>query len=241
MAPVRFDNPILVSLTSPPEPDLDVLVLPGAGAGPSSFSPWCGVVPPTWRLTAVCLPGRGTRIGQPFITSLPECADQVAAAARAELDRPLVLFGHSMGGLVALEVAMRVPVRAVFTAGTSPVQRTLQTVDMPESMVRDTVREILRTAGVEDSPLQEELLAVAAPILRSDMLMLHGYERPTRQVDCEIVSYYGTGDVVRPVSWAPYTTGPSEVVVYDGDHYAVQTDARWFTADLQRRLSVVAS
>ncbi|MGH8792449.1 MAG: thioesterase II family protein [Stackebrandtia sp.] len=236
----RFSSPLLVSLTDPDEPELDVLVLPGAGTGPSAFSPWCGVVPPTWRITSICLPGRGARIGQPFPTDLHECADLVAEAAANELRAPLALFGHSMGGLLALEVALRIPVHALTMAGTSMAVRTLFAEDLPESTVRGTLQQLLRAAGVEDSPLQQELIDVAAPVLRADMLMLRRYEPTEKQVDCDIVAYYGVDDLVKPMSWQPYTTGRATEVVYEGDHHAIQTDARWFVEDLARRLSTAA-
>ena len=231
----RFTNPLLVSLTSPADPKVQVLALPGAGTGPSAFSPWCGVVPPYWRLTSICLPGRGRRIGQPFLRSLPECADQIAEAAKAELDEPLILFGHSLGGLLAFEVARRIQVTAVLVAGVAPVERPLDPGNIPEHAIQTHVRDLLRAAGVEDSPLQDELIGVTAPILRNDMDMLLGYAQPEERLDCPIVAYYGTSDVIQPASWAHWTTGPATTVRYQGDHHAVQANARWFIDDIEHR------
>jgi surfactin synthase thioesterase subunit len=234
----RFKDPTLVSLASPDEePELDLFLLPGAGAGPRSFSGWAGSVPPSWRVTAACLPGRDRRTGEPFVTSMAECADLLAAATR-ELDRPLVLLGHSLGGMLAFEVAKRVPVVTVFTVGSSPPDRVVDTGGGSDEMIDRTVREMLRNAGVPDSPVLDDLVDVVSPIMRADLEMAHSCPAPEpRGVACDIVSYYGSADAMPALSWQPFTTAHADLVVYEGDHHAVHTDVRWFVADMAYRLA----
>lgn len=240
MARSRFKDPMLVSLASPDEePELDLLLLPGAGAGPRSFSGWTGSAPQSWRVTAACLPGRDRRIGEPFVTSMAECVDLLAAATR-ELDRPLVVLGHSLGGILAFEVARRVPVVTIFTVGSSPPDRIVDTGSGSDEMIDRVVRETLRNAGVPDSPSLDDLVDIVSPIMRADLEMAHSCRAPEpRGVGCDIVSYYGAADAMPALSWQPFTTANADLVVYEGDHYAVHTNARWFVADMAYRLATL--
>lgn len=240
-----FSRRELVSLTNPGHHDVEFLVLPGAGAGPSSFSPWCGVVPDNWRLTSVCLPGRSTRVAEDLPTDIRRVVDELTDAITSELGGPLVLFGHSLGGLLALEIAARVGPLAVFVAGTSPVTRMLHTIELSPDEVRDNVRAMIRSGvggGVldDDDALLDELLDVAAPILRADMLMLHGYRPPDILIDCDIHAYYGTEDIIPTLDWSRHTTGSAPVIHFPGNHYFPQRAASALVDDIVTRLAGVA-
>ena len=56
---------------------------------------------------AVQYPGRQDRHSEPFVESIAELADQVVAELQPVLDAPVALFGHSMGAVLAFEVAHR--------------------------------------------------------------------------------------------------------------------------------------
>jgi surfactin synthase thioesterase subunit len=220
-----FSRPELVSLTNPARFDVEFVVFPGAGSGPSSFSPWCGVVPDTWRLTSVCLPGRSTRIAEELPTDLNRVVDDLTDAITSELDGPLVLFGHSMGGLLALEVAARVDPLVVITAAAAPVTRTMLTVDTPLEVVREY--------------LLEELLDLAVPIMQADRLLLHGYGTPAIRLDCDILAYYGTEDDLHTLDWSRHTTGSAPVIEFPGDHQFPQRAAGQLVDDIARRLAAL--
>ncbi|MBS4031789.1 MAG: alpha/beta hydrolase [Clostridiales bacterium] len=77
------------------------------GAGGNSLH-WLGTEPPTgWRVIAVDLPGHGNSGGDPR-NGIFQYADWVAEFIRTLGERP-VLAGHSMGGAVAMTVALSVP------------------------------------------------------------------------------------------------------------------------------------
>jgi surfactin synthase thioesterase subunit len=58
-------------------------------------------------ILAVCVPGRGRRGAERPPASIAELADRAALAVAAVADRPTYLFGHSLGAVVAFEVARR--------------------------------------------------------------------------------------------------------------------------------------
>lgn len=84
------------------------LVLFGhAGAAAHVYSGWEDLIPRGWQALAVQLPGRGTRLGEACLTDLGGILDQLAAQSGAWTPGPLALYGHSMGGLLAFELARR--------------------------------------------------------------------------------------------------------------------------------------
>jgi magnesium chelatase accessory protein len=117
----------------------------GAGSGPSlvlvhglggAASNWCELVPllaPRFRLLVVDLPGHGGSSPLPSAPTLSPFADAVSAIAEREALLPAAVVGHSLGGLVALRLALCRPqaVRALVlaaAAGISSASRIRETL-----------------------------------------------------------------------------------------------------------------
>jgi len=102
--------------------DLDVTVEGGPGRrlvllhgftqGPGSWDPLLGALDPAYEIVRVTLPGHGpadgasARVRLPFEAAAGAVAEAVAAAAGAE---PATWFGYSLGGRLALRVAIDRP------------------------------------------------------------------------------------------------------------------------------------
>lgn len=84
-----------------------LLCLPHAGGSAGFFTGLSAALSPAVDVVAVQYPGRQDRRREPAVTSLPLLADQVFQALAPFGDRPLALFGHSMGATLAFEVAAR--------------------------------------------------------------------------------------------------------------------------------------
>jgi len=93
--------------------------VPGAAGLGSFWSPVVERLPATWRIELVDLPGLGPVPAHPAVSSYDHLVDHLARAIPA----PTVLVGQSMGGFVALQLALRYPhlvthlVLAVATGG----------------------------------------------------------------------------------------------------------------------------
>ncbi|NUT52800.1 MAG: thioesterase, partial [Saccharothrix sp.] len=97
--------------------------LPHAGAGASAFRRWRDVFPPGVDVQPVQLPGREDRIGEPPATDAHALVEELASALAGAADRPFVLFGHSMGALLAAELARRLPPTLLVLSGrAAPVE-----------------------------------------------------------------------------------------------------------------------
>jgi pimeloyl-ACP methyl ester carboxylesterase len=76
---------------------------------------WNGVIralreldPETWTYAGVDLPGHGHSVG-PACPSIGDYAQELAAFLKSRYPPPWVLVGHSMGGAIAIEAALRYP------------------------------------------------------------------------------------------------------------------------------------
>lgn len=237
--PTTFLTPALVALGGPDRPDVTLVLLPGAGNGPSAFAPWVPAAPDGWRLVAACLPGRGQRIGEPVPGDLPTAADEVAEAIRGEIGGPLVLCGHSMGALLGLEIAHRVPAALLAVAACTPPDEPPDYSNLDDTTIRALVRDQLTGGGITDPAMLAELAGLAAAMLRADLEMLDGYTAPTTPLGCPIVAYYGHDDDVEPVSWARHTTAGAGTVRLPGGHRFCHDDPARLLSDLTARATTL--
>src|SRR5438093_882622 len=88
-----------------PDARARLLCLPHAGGSASFFLPVAHALAPDVEVLAVQYPGRQDRRGEDCVDNVPEFADRLLDALAGWLDRPLALFGHSMGALVGFELA----------------------------------------------------------------------------------------------------------------------------------------
>jgi surfactin synthase thioesterase subunit len=84
---------------------LTLLCLPYSGASAMVYSRWRPKLPQWLHLQPVELPGRGARFGEPLHTDMRALAMQLAKELRPTLKAPYALFGHSLGALLACEIA----------------------------------------------------------------------------------------------------------------------------------------
>ncbi|MCB5908818.1 thioesterase II family protein [Streptomyces pinistramenti] len=99
----------VIRITPPDHRTVRTLVCLGfCGGGTGPYHAWSDSLPPGVALTAICYPGREGRFLEPCASDWEELAADATAAVIAAADGPYVLFGHSMGGWMAFDVATRI-------------------------------------------------------------------------------------------------------------------------------------
>jgi medium-chain acyl-[acyl-carrier-protein] hydrolase len=121
-------SPWFQVLRSAPEARVRLFAFASAGSGASAFRAWLPHLPPWLELHAAQLPAREGRAREPALRSLDAILDAIVpviAPLRAE--RPFAIFGHSLGGRIAFEIARRLeadggpaPTRVVLAASMEP-------------------------------------------------------------------------------------------------------------------------
>lgn len=215
-----------------------------AGATASIFRSWRDGLPDWVELVAVQLPGREYRLAEPLLEDAEPIVHALADSMPPLLDLPFVFFGHSMGALIAFDLARVLRERgygepALFVASgrNSPRYRWrdagIQT--LPDDAFIAAVCDYNGTpAALVAEP---ELRDLWLPRLRADLTIsaTYRYTEGTPLV-CPMLVLHGTDDGLvgdaELKAWADETSGTVRYVQYPGNHFFLHGDERSVLAEL---------
>ncbi|WP_123516154.1 thioesterase II family protein [Pseudomonas frederiksbergensis] len=213
---------------------LTLLCLPYSGASAMVYSRWRRKLPQWLHLQPVELPGRGARFDEPLHTDMRALAMQLAKELRPTLKAPYSLFGHSLGALMACELAHAFralgcpePV-ALFASGTAaPTMRADYDRGFAEPKTDAELIDQLRTLnGTSEEVLaNEELMSLTLPILRADFLLCGRFQPVQRPLlKCPVHVLGGTTDKATTeqlIGWSKETHGSFSVDMLAGGHFFI--------------------
>lgn len=224
-------HPWIIPLRTAPAPALRLLCLPHAGGWPSSFAAWAGQLPPGVELLVAQLPGRGSRLYEPPLTTVAAIVDQLLVAIEPLTALPYVLVGHSFGSVLGFELARRLSLRW----GRAPRQLIVSARQPPHIPSRapfvhqysdaELTSYLQRLGGIPDAIAQrDELLVSILRAIRADFQALETYSYTPGPPLALPLSVYGAID--DPVVawrgldyWAEHTTGPFQLQLLTGEHF----------------------
>jgi surfactin synthase thioesterase subunit len=197
---------------------------------------------------AVMYPARLDRYSEPGLTDIADLAAGIRTAIGEWADkRPLALFGHSMGAVLAFEVTRMLekdgatpPVR-LFLSGRRAPSRPADNDVVP--LDDDAIVHELKTlSGTDSRLLDEDALNLILPSLRSDYAAIQGYRPDTgARVSPPITML--TGDTDPRVSadgaqgWADHTSAEFELHTYAGGHFYLTDHVPSIGALVRERLT----
>ncbi len=228
---------------------LRLFCFPYAGGGASVYRPWLSALPAAVQVGAVQLPGREQRLRETPYTDLNTLVPILAEALYPYLDRPFAFFGHSLGGLVAYELAQYLranfginPVGLLVAASRTPHKHSESEpiYHLPDEELVAALR--YRYAGIPQAILNDpEVLRVFLPTLRGDFSLFDTYRYPGHApLTCPIVAYGGEQD--RAIShrqlagWQEQTTGTFRLRMMPGDHFFVRTNQALVLREVEQAL-----
>jgi surfactin synthase thioesterase subunit len=223
-----------------------LVCFPHAGGSASYFRPLSVALGSHPRLLALQYPGRQDRQHDRLLSSIDELADEAYTALEPVMGGPVAFFGHSMGALVAYEVAFRMKERR----GAAPATLFVSGRRAP-SRYRDErvhlggdaalIDELKRLSGTDLRVLQdEEMLRRVLSAMRSDYRAIETYRhRPGLRLDCPVVVLTGDSDpkveIDEAKAWSEHTTGESEVCTFPGGHFYLADQWRAVAEVISRR------
>ena len=223
--------------------DIHDLTMTGAGqkpllimfpfAGGSTYS-YRGIIEPlegTYDIICTELPDR-TRIH-----SLDDAAAMVFNnwIRVLRLDRPYVLYGHSMGAMLAYLVLKSIirnnlpqPVHLMVSGCSAPCCRNRKTYS--ERSSSEFWGKLRAMGGMPEMVLlNNELREYFEPVLRFDFKLIEKYRYvPTSPVSMPVSVLSGSGEMMDPESlslWQKETTLPVRFITMEGDHFFIFSQA----------------
>jgi medium-chain acyl-[acyl-carrier-protein] hydrolase len=219
-----------------PRAKLRLFCFPFVGSDASIFRSWPTRLPDEIEVLPVQLPGRGKRFHEPAITNFATLKACLVEKLLPLIDRPCALYGHSMGAVVAFELARVIEQRqpgalsCLLVSGCKPPhlkQRLASTLSKSISSLpeREFIAELVRLNGTPPELIRDiAALRTFVPALRADFQLLESvtYEDGPN-VASPIVAFCGTNDDQAPpramLLWRELTTGPFDFNLVPGDHF----------------------
>jgi medium-chain acyl-[acyl-carrier-protein] hydrolase len=213
---------------------LRLFCLPFAGGAASIFRTWTAILGPDIEVAPIELPGRGTRFREKPVSDLLALAQAVCTGILPRLDRPFLLFGHSMGALLGFEVirhlrkAYGMEPLLFFAAGRNGAHIPEATIsyNLPDQQIMERLQDLNGTPqGLMEHP---EFKTLMMPALRADFAISETYVYAAdAPLDCPIVALGGISDPETTTegldAWRQHTRSFFRLRLFPGEHFFLNT------------------
>ncbi|MFD4631068.1 thioesterase II family protein [Streptomyces sp. NPDC058284] len=220
-----------------PEARARLIAFPHAGGAAGAYRQWSLWAGPDMELHAVQYPGRAGRFREPAHTRCEPLAHDIAARLQAFTDLPLILFGHSMGALVAFEVAVELertygirPAHLIVSGAPAPSVPS-RTTGMRSDVSDDALVAAMRDLGgsKEEVLADPELLPLILSVMRADLAIGESYRpRARTRIGAPVTVMSGVDDAFATAGavqeWREYTTGEFRHLSFPGAHFYLHDD-----------------
>lgn len=231
-----------------PDPIRALYIFPHAGGAARSYAPFARAFSLGIKRIAVQYPGRTDRHDVPDIESIPALAEDVFTMLWANVLTPVAFFGHSMGGLIAFEVARKfeaagIPIAALFlSASPAPGHGGYEYLQNSDD---DLLKMVNDMTGAGSQFIEGQFGETILRTLRN-YGAITGYACPPGTVvSCPIYAYAAADDNAvsyESVSaWSEFTTSEFAVRVVSGDHFYITSTVDEIVDDIETRIAEFGS
>lgn len=215
---------------------------PYGGSGASVYRKWQNDVCDEIEIRPVQLPGRENRIDEPLVADMSRLLDALADSLPFDDEIPFGFFGHSMGGIIAFQLAHHLrrhgmPEPAHLFISGAPLPRRVEEYaranhhnhKLPDDQFLELFLE--NSKGIPDQVLySEEMMRMVLPILKADLGIMESFPLSggCTPVSIPMTVFGGTEDDMVPpeeiAQWKSYTTSSYTQVILPGGHYFLHTE-----------------
>ncbi|GAB3440718.1 alpha/beta fold hydrolase [Streptomonospora sediminis] len=213
-----------------PQSAVRLVCLPHAGGSASFYLPMARALSPEIDVVCAQYPGRQDRLREQCIDTIDGLADELFAAVQPWCDRPIAIFGHSMGATLGFELTRRIEAESSAT-----VTRFFASGRRAPSAFRDEtvhqrdddgiIAELQRLSGTDTRILgDEEILRMALPAIRADYRAAETYRyQGGPALRCPVTVLAGDADPKTTADearqWKEHTEAECDVHLFSGGHF----------------------
>jgi medium-chain acyl-[acyl-carrier-protein] hydrolase len=204
---------------------------PFAGGGAMTFYHWPSLMLPNIELVRMHLPGREARINEPLITRFSFLMKKLMEEILPWIEGPFAFFGHSMGGLLAFELARELrrhhnllPVH-LFVSGFGAPHLSFSEISFSHLPDNEFLSQIRELGGIPELIAKnEEAMELFLPILKGDFRILETYDyRDEQPLECPITAFGGLSDPIfsreKILGWEIQTALKFKAQFFPGGHF----------------------
>ena len=242
-------NPWLIAGRGGHPAALRLFCFPYAGGSASVFHSWRAALAPDIDVIAVQMPGRAERLLEEMPTRIEPLVEALAEAIVPCAGRRFAFFGHSLGGLVAFELARVLqrrgaaqPERVIVSGCDAPrhrkAERALHRLD--DAAFVEVLRDYKGTPP--EILANRELMRLLLPAVRADFEISESYvplhDAPLDRPLTVLAGVHDERDSDAAVEgWAQETRAGCDVHWFDGDHFFINPHREAVLDCLRRTLA----
>ena len=200
------------------------------------FRTWARALLPAIEVCPVQLPGRENRLRESPYTDILPLAETLAGQIRLYSEKPYAMYGHSMGALLAFELARTLQRQnaplplTLFLAAHRAAHLPPRRPSIHALPDKELIQALRHLGGwQEEVTVDQELLDILLPTFRADLTLcnLYRYSSDT-PLNCPFQLYAGRDDTdVSPddmESWGEHSTQSSRLRIFPGGHFFLRSD-----------------
>lgn len=228
-----------------PDVEPTLLCFTYAGGAAAAFRGWEDVLSANVR--PILLPGRDSRMDESPYTRLKHVISDLTDHVGSQITSRTVVFGHSMGALLAFEFTrelrrrqLQLPVKLLLSAFRAPH------LDNPKRPIHrwpdEVLKAVLRKEGVPSATLQNaQIMEALLPTLRADLELCDTYEYVDEAPLAVPFAIYGGTDDIRVTeaalkAWDRHTSEGVSHTMINGPHLFINTSRDELLAAVERDL-----
>jgi surfactin synthase thioesterase subunit len=194
---------------------------------------------------AVQYPNKSDR-GLTQLSSIPDLAEEIFTmmAPSAKAAGPISFFGHSMGGLVAFEVALRFQaagfgIENLFISScAAPGHIRYKELQGSDNEILNLVAQVTETNP--ETLANDEFASSINPTLESVRAIANYTRPPEITVTCPIHAFVGDDDIIvaadNMAAWAERTTREFSIRVFPGDHFYLNGNLPELVKEIEEKI-----
>ncbi|NEQ11710.1 MAG: thioesterase, partial [Moorea sp. SIO4E2] len=220
------------------------------GSSASMFQGWSDQLLTDIEVLPIQLPGRQRRLQEKPFTEFVPLIQVLGEILSPYLDRPFAFFGHSMGALIAFELAhileqeYNLKPLHLFLSAALPPSDTSLSKEFESFSQEQKLNYLMNISEIpkdiyDDPPLLQELMNV----FKADLELLQSYsyvEKPP--LSCPISSFGGINDSLTSEKqlseWSKYTYSPFKLQMFPGQHMFLKDSKKLLLDTIYQMLSI---
>ncbi|XP_064560292.1 S-acyl fatty acid synthase thioesterase, medium chain isoform X2 [Zonotrichia leucophrys gambelii] len=186
-----------------------LICFPWAGSGTSQLAQWGRLFNDSVEVFCIRLPGRETRLEEPFAKDMTSVVNEITSVLLKELkEKPFAFFGHSFGTYMSFAVALHLKKKY----GLEPVHLFMSAAHSPNIL-----------GGNFELPHDEDLWRDTALTFKEDAKLFQtcSFEKTEMNIpfSCDITYFCGSDDKIYDAKgWQELTSGDTSFYELPGDH-----------------------